>query len=280
MTGRRIAYVPAFIIALGGIAAVSKWAGGRVAFGQAMARPPAMSRLANFEESFTGDPSNTPALSPIKGFAAVRRDGAFVHGRYLVRPDGKTYLSRRIVHPDSGLNIVVMDDIRATTTTYLPENHPDRLGTLRPDPQADCTIRRAKYNGQAVPTGAYLGRDTCLGYDVVVVSTKSEMRPGVGMKVTRWFAPALDCQELRSLWEWTDDTTGRVTSSTDHKVTSVVLGEPPSALFDVPPQWVERGPTISEEEYLRLFKNGETNPNLYMHFARREKIYEERQRPR
>jgi hypothetical protein len=274
---KRYATYAAFVFALFGIVLAARWLGGRVAHGQEIALTKPISRFVTFESTFTvTSASDAPSSPPIRGFEGVRSDGAYVLGRYMPRPDNRTYLLRRILYPATGLNIVVMDDIRARTTTYLPAGHSDRTGSVLPDPTSNCLALRGRDHGRVLPTGTYTGSELLMGYPVVMVSLdKRPMRSGMNLKTTNWLAPSLDCQVLRSLWEVTDDA-GNLITSTDRRVTNVVMGEPSGVLFDVPPGWTERGPTSSEEEYLRIFKNGQVNPDLHMNFARQEKVYLER----
>src|SRR3989442_1046750 len=108
------------------IGALSRWVGKRTALAQIRSYGPRIARYIRFNESGTrSSGGNVIGSGGNIGFDAVRSDGAAVQGRYFLRPDGKTYLARRILFPQSGRNVVVMEDIRSISTTTLPENHPE-----------------------------------------------------------------------------------------------------------------------------------------------------------
>jgi hypothetical protein len=90
-------------------------------------------------------------------------------------------------------------------------------------------------------------------------------------------APSLDCEVLKSEWDIFDPANGQVAKRTDIVATQVQLGEPLSSLFDVP-DWPERSPIQSEEDYFRKYKNGVIDPKLYSAFERREQIYNSRRK--
>lgn len=260
---RSSASIAASAAALAGLALAGKWIGGQAALAQLAAPAPQKPRYVQF---MTAVSNATVENSDVRGsvsFEAVRGDGSQVYGHYNPRLDGKTYLARRIVVPSTGLNVVVMDDIRAVTSTYLPVGHPDRTGKLRPDPVKDCASSPWKFKG----------RDNQNGTPVVVQELHDKE-----VRVTRWLAPSLDCAELKSFLERFDPATGATISKSERTATSVALGEPPASLFEIP-QWDERSPLSAEEEYFRKFKGGLVEPGLAARMEAQEKRYRERQRP-
>lgn len=252
-------------VAFAGLFFAGKWIGGQPALAQSAAPIPQKPRYVQFVTTVSNASVQRPDVRSYASFEAVRGDGARVYGHYNPRFDGKTYLARRIVVPSTGLNVVVMDDVRAVTTTYLPAGHPDRTGSLQPDPSRDCA-------GPS-PSWKFKGRDVHNGIPVVL----HELHDKQG-RVMQWLAPSLDCAALRSFSELFDPATGGTTSKSERTATSVALGEPPASLFEVP-RWQERSPLSAEEDYSRMFQRGVVDPGLSARMEAQENRYKQRQRP-
>ncbi|MFN7924012.1 MAG: hypothetical protein U0Q16_28175 [Bryobacteraceae bacterium] len=255
------------IAALAGVALLGfggKWAGGQIALAQLSTPLPSTPRLIQFVTSVSNTSASQSDVRTYSSFEAVRSDSAHVYGRYVPRLDGRSYLFRKIVFPNSGMDVAVMDDIKSVSTMYLPPAHPERTGRLRPDPSKDCA---------SSPAWRFEGRETYLNTPVAVFQAKDKSG-----SVLQWRAPSLDCAEVKSVHEITDPATGVMKSRSERAAISIQLGEPPAELFDVP-KWQERGPISAEEEYFRKFKDGVVEPALSTKLEMLEKRYQERRRP-
>lgn len=258
-----------------GVFAGFRWLGGRVAYAQFKASAPKTSRYIPFREVGTvgSDPQSPPTVDML-GFDATRGDGAYVHGRYMNRPDGKTYLSRRIVFPEDGRKVLVFEDVQSVTTSYLPETSPERYSGFRPDPAKGCLGYRWDTKDSKEWTAKEYTQFMGVAVVIVEITIADKDRKTT---LTEWRAPSLDCYALRSVMEWKDPTTGAVTSRSDRRATSIHLGEPPQELFDIP-NYTERSPISAEEEYFRKFKGGVIDKNLYWTHERQEKTYRDHQK--
>jgi hypothetical protein len=264
---KSIMLVSAVVITLLGIALTFRFVGARAVLAQAKSSLPKARRYVAFRE-IGGPPADLGSVEAVLGFDVTRSDGATVHGRYQKRPDGQTYLQRRILFPDSGKEILVLDEVKSVSTTYLPDNHPRRFGLLTPDPEKQCMEGKSP----AIRTPKGILKEQGLYQQIPVFVVQDTIQ---NMTITEWRAPSLDCYALRSEMERWDTKTGQIAARFERIATVINTDEPNPGLFEIP-DWQERSPIGTEEEYFRRFKGGVIDPNLYWTHAKQEKIYNER----
>jgi hypothetical protein len=89
--------------------------------------------------------------------------------------------------------------------------------------------------------------DWILGYEVVKVTTQYSVSNARKMTIESWMAPTLGCYSLRR---------SEVNSDGPHnefETTDVVEGDPPSSMFEVPADYVERSPSQLSAEWKARF---------------------------
>lgn len=172
----------------------------------------------------------------LRTLTAVRADGSQVVWFEVL---GETHpgriSSRRLIRLADGTRIDT-DEIRRRKSTRRPATS-SPLTVFR-DPGIDCTTR--------VLTENVVGRTSIAGFDAV------EMR---GDGNTRWFAPSLNCAELRSKYVWPG-------SIAETEPVDVKAGEPSPELFETGDEYEEVRPSI-------LYRRGPADP----YGARLDRVY-------
>jgi hypothetical protein len=183
---------------------------------------------------------------------ALRHDGSWVTARHRqIFPDGGWGDIRVVVDLSFRRRVVVDPSTESVVTYPIPLNYVEGP----PNPPEGCT------------TGVNPQRGNWLKYETVRIP---EPPQGEVLSREAWFAPSLGCVALRRV------TTVRLPGSdeTVYVVTMealwVVEGEPDSALFDIPANYVERSPSELSAEHARRF-NGQrvfSNPREF------DKVYQ------
>lgn len=162
---------------------------------------------------------------------AHRADGQRSMTFYYLRPDGKTYATRRILDPHTGKLTQVHYDIETKVTEYLPETHAERYGKVLAAPDAECLAPLAgSYSSPRI-----VGRSQIEGVPVLEIAYEDVTGQSV-----EWRAPSLNCdilKEDRRVVNQREEATGRVTRVT----TKLVIGEPAAEFFEIP-EFQERSP--------------------------------------
>lgn len=149
--------------------------------------------------------------SSMQRWFARRGDGATVEIRASV--NGKVLGDRIILDPGSQTRTGI-DELTHSKTTY-------NLAKSGAEPELMHTPCPGRGRAELIQ-------------GIAAYKTESDwkLRPGRSLHTTRWVAPLLGCLVLRERQEVRENGQVRGTASTD--ATSVVMGEPPSALFVVP----------------------------------------------
>lgn len=165
----------------------------------------------------------------------MKSDGSYAQTRMVTSPDGRAVEVKFVVDVPLRRRIAVDHITNSITTTYLPAHYADFLG----NPDSSCS------------TSPVADPPLLLGYEVRRVVEKN-LRPGGEVhQQERWLAPALGCMALREK-RWMAKYGGPLVLVFDKEVTSLTLGEPPAALFEIPAGLVERSPQAVLNEFQRL----------------------------
>jgi hypothetical protein len=169
---------------------------------------------------------------------AVKSDGSYARKSVKILPNklqgSKEIITREIRDPSTQQQIAL--DVLTNSKQTFPINGPYLQSMTQPvDPTCAANLPRDTSIDRS-PQPA-----TVLGYAVVKLTTVATQGM-MEITVERWIAPALNCEDLKSV------ATGIVTSKGLKAVTtvetlSITPGEPNSTLFDVPKDAVERTPT-------------------------------------
>jgi len=161
---------------------------------------------------------------------AVRRDGS-VSETVQDSATGAPARVQIIHNASSGEQVITDERTKTKTTWYLSKDAMDKR-TIHP--VSSCK-------------GSAAGK--MLEYDVYLDEVDEQIGDVKSHKKS-WLAPVLNCFPLR--YEVVNESNGGVFSET-RVVTSVALEEPPTALFDVDPSYVETPPSAYKQELNRLF---------------------------
>lgn len=167
---------------------------------------------------------------------AVRGDGSSVEVRLMTAPDGRP-VEQRMISDLGKLKRVTVEGHSESVTTYRIDSR--RAAQLAAKPR-DCSAN------SAAP------RSSLLGYEVVLdVRELARRHDGSVPRVEAWRATALDCLALEDRYFIQRE--GKEYLTNLRQVTSVRLGEPDTALFEVPASYAERAPSEVMIEYNRRF---------------------------
>jgi hypothetical protein len=197
-------------------------------------------------------------------FIAVRSDGAWVSGQYLLRSDGKEYLIRGITFPADGKIVSVLSDIGALRTSYSK----NPVGPSLDDPASSCVV---PVRGAYAVERKIVGMEPILGQ--LTIHLWEESRDHVH---EAWEAPALGCISLKDVL--TDKPAGAVI--VDDEATAVVLAEPNANLFTVPNGYTEMSPSQSNSAFGNKFSNGQVPASIRQREPRMDAIYQAQHAPK
>jgi hypothetical protein len=197
-------------------------------------------------------------------FTAVRSDGAWVSGQYLLRTDGKEYLIRGVTFPAEGRIVSVLSDIGALRTSYSKNPR----GPSLDDPASSCVVP---------VRGAYAVKRKIMGMESILGQSTIHLREESGDDIHEaWEAPALGCISLKDVL--TDKTTGALI--VDDEATAVVLAEPNASLFTVPNGYTEMSPSQSNTAFGNKFSNGQVPASIRRKEPRMNAIYQAQHAPK
>ncbi len=128
----------------------------------------------------------------------------------------------------NGIEMRVMDSLRALSTFQSPPDVVAGRALRRLDPRSDCTVLPS--SGQAL--FRRVGRSTLLGVDVVEVADDAGHY---------WMAPAYGCEVLKQIVH-RRDSNGQIRDTSERVVVSFRAGEPDAALFYVDRDYAEVSP--------------------------------------
>jgi len=182
--------------------------------------------------------------------------------------DNAPYATRVVTLPRDLQIVKVVDRIKAKTMTLLSrESAQDYLTVMANSTCQDPRLTPRTLVGQQV-----LLSYTTYGYSM---NATNEVSDGEVDTFTYWYAPDLDCIPLKQTFEWTyaDGRKGK----SEKVVTSVVLGEPNTALFVVPPEYRELPPSALGLEQIRSTSTRAIPDKVMESLRRRDQRYYENQ---
>jgi hypothetical protein len=194
------------------------------------------------ERSYSGT-STEPAK--IENYVyARRRDGSWVRD------------TKRQVMPHGGWGDmrVVEDYARGTRTTVDPGTE-----SLITYPYPPNWVARLSAVPTSCSTDPNAQHETVLGYDTVIVQRNVPGPVGDQRRATYWRAPALNCFALKEEMILRCETCPGARNTREALLVSE--GDPSSALFEIPANYVERTPSQVFAEFGRRFpEKGQSNP--------------------
>jgi len=162
---------------------------------------------------------------------ARKKDGSWADITTLESPAGEIGDLETFVDVISGREVTLEPFTKSAMTLFLtPRQIIGRVPLCPPDINS--------------PT---LEHDWILGYEVVKVTTQYSVVNARKMTNEEWMAPTLGCYSLRR---------SEVSSNGSHnefETTDVIEGNPPSSMFEVPADYVERPPSELSAEYEARF---------------------------
>ncbi len=179
-----------------------------------------------------------------EGTYAVRGNGSNVALKTVTTPKGPK-LRKTIVDPTAERMVAVFESTESLITRKA--GVPRRLHY----PKGCSDDRSAE-------------RSVMLGYEVVKV-TEEVTVPEIGEQARglriEWLAAALDCYQLK-IEQYFTDGSGPMSLKYLKEVTSVKMGEPDAALFEIPDAYRERTPSDVLTEYGRMYHDKVPEPEL------------------
>lgn len=167
---------------------------------------------------------------------AFRSDGSTVTDYHHTLSTGQT-VEVKVIEDSATNRKTAVDYATESTTTYpLPSNF---LAGLAKQSSTCRTI--------AAPV-----KEPILGYTVVLVHDGHTYGNGARNVHDQWEAPDLNCFALRTI-DYATRQPGQKGPHNEVEVTSIVAGEPNSALFSIPQSFVERSPSDRHAEFERRF---------------------------
>ena len=166
-----------------------------------------------------------------KEIRARRSDGATLQMTEF-GPSAAGSFVRDLKFPD-GKSVTLYDGVKAKVMWPAMSDMEKRtLGSKNLVP-SDCYADASR--------GTELRHDQVEGQDVVVIQ-----RTAGSYRVTTWAAPRLGCQHLRTSAE-AMQLDGSFRLSAETKTVKLVMGEPDTRLFDIPPDLVEMKPSQAQQ---------------------------------
>jgi hypothetical protein len=165
---------------------------------------------------------------------ARRSDGSWVEVVTIESPHGETGELTSFWDVASGRQGYLEPFTRSAVTLYLaPGEMRDEINRSVSCPSAVNAITAE--------------HERILRYDVVKI-TEQYRAPNNGSEtIEAWVAPDLDCYHLREFDSRSDGPHNEI------EVTDLTEGEPPTDMFDVPPEYVERSPSQLSAEWAARF---------------------------
>lgn len=189
-------------------------------------------------EEYVGLTGEAPHLSARYTFA-VRGDGASATVTRKFDRVGNQVASDRDLRLPHGVRVEVSDHLEAVTATRVP-------GMPAP-PRSQSDIWKPETNCETAADGMNRRSKSEAGESILGFATRKIVEDNPTMRLTRWFAPALGCAELKQLAEF-KAADGSITDISERRAVSARAGEPDSALFAWPSDYTNLSPS---ERYLR-----------------------------
>ena len=165
---------------------------------------------------------------------------------YAVRGDGSSArVVRREVHKGVAFEMRELVDIAKKTRTVVDEASESKTSYAL----SDGYVSRVSPTCE-VPSGAVVS--TVLGYQTYRLIEDTRFPPNLIKSAERWVAPELNCFALRQR-VCKVHVEGAVAPCNTREATSIVAGEPDTALFEVPSKYVERSPSQRHQELMKRF---------------------------
>jgi hypothetical protein len=251
MSGKRsIIAIAVVFIGVGGVLLAKR---------QEKPTPPADSFTATQIEAFYEGEDPIVVLTRTST-VAIRSDGSYAQMSHFTDPSGsvRTWV-RRGITDIAAREFVSVDPFSESVSTY-------------PMTPPDAAQESKRFNGtcDGEPGGKMLGFEVLVNH-----STVAEPKQIIDRVVrSYWLAPELRCFPLRS--EIFLYSKGMLTQRTIKTVTSVKVGEPPSWVFERPPNYVERAPSEANREAERRYPNHDCCKNISAGAEEEDKNYYER----
>ncbi len=177
---------------------------------------------------------------------AFRSDGSWVEWRQRV--NRKPVDLRAVVDVQAGKRTVIDGKTKSITTYELSERQVKGMLESR---RGGCD---KPLRGTVIEPWHKVA-EKISGFEVEKAVVEAKLPPGLGIgeknRIEIWRAPALGCAELRVITS-TIDPKGNVVMRTRRQMTAITPGEPVSALFRIPTDYVERSPGEVFAEAARL----------------------------
>jgi hypothetical protein len=160
-----------------------------------------------------------------------RSDGSVaILGTHKAAPG---YVTRRVIFAN-GLDVEVAALLKLKTSQQASA---EQLAKRKAKPPWDRNRQCTTQVGSGEAQWKVIGRETIFG-----VQTFKVQYAGIGVTPTEWRAPALDCREVKRLY---DDG-----STLDQKIpVSLTIGEPAARYFEVPPDYGEVAPSVMNTKW-------------------------------
>ena len=194
----------------------------------------------SIESHFATAGDKGPVIRNVRTYAR-KKDGSWADVETLESPAGEVGDQETFVDVNSGRQVTLEPFSKSAMTEILTPRHIIRRVRLCPP-------------GINSPT---LEHGWILGYDVVKVTTQYSVSKGRKETIEAWMAPTLGCYSLRR------SEVGSNGPHNEFEATDVIEGDPPSSMFEVPADYVERSPSeLSAEWEARFGKEFWPNSNL------------------
>lgn len=196
---------------------------------------------AMVERSYSG--TSTKPSSVENYLYARRREGSWVRDiKRQLLPNGGWADMRVVEDYTRGSRIVVDPGTESVVTYPYSAKAVGRLSAVPASCSADPSAQHTNF----------------LGYDTVVVTRSLPGPADETRKATYWAAPALNCFALKE--EITRECKICINSRNTREALLVSEGDPPSALFEIPTNYVERTPSQVFAEFAGRFPEKAQTP--------------------
>lgn len=172
---------------------------------------------------------------------AMRSDGSSVKVVNREFPDGKRY-PMRLVMDLSGKKRISIDPSTQSTTTYV---------------LSAFILKKTGSDFHSCMGGKLTPRPKIAGFETAYRNITYGKDPEIKNLGEEWVAPALNCFPLKQVIYRHGEKTG---PHNEIEAITVVLGEPDSALFQIPADYAERSPRQVMEIYAKKFPAEATPP--------------------
>jgi hypothetical protein len=189
------------------------------------------------------DPKTHQMWGLVTDMHAVRSDGSYVSGNWVMEPNGHHDFHRMVLDLQSRVRFWA-DPTTETLNVINASKHDMMLhGTTGVPPDGVC---RAMDGGQVLSST----QEKYFGYDVTHITEL--VRHGT-LKANIYYAPRFDCYPLKRVYYFTKPGSSDIQRIATHETTLLVEGEPDPSLFERPVGYVDRTPTEVYNEVKRRF---------------------------